>query len=169
MPYGKEDILAYLKSLNIAFELYEHPACFTVEESQVHCAHIPGVHVKNLFLKDQKTDALFLATVPDERVVDLKALPEKVGAKKFSFGKPDLLMDILGVAPGSVTPLGLYNDVNRKVQPVLDEWMMQQPVIACHPLINTATVTMKSADLLAFMKGMGYQPQLLKLDTALAA
>lgn len=169
MPYGKEDILAYLKSLNIAFELYEHPACFTVEESQQHCAHIPGVHVKNLFLKDQKTDALFLATVPDERVIDLKALPEKVGAKKFSFGKPDLLMDILGVAPGSVTPLGLYNDSGRKVQPVLDEWMMQQELLACHPLVNTATVTMKPSDLLAFMKGMGYQPVLLKLDTALAA
>ena len=162
MPYSQDQILAYLCEQNFAYTLYEHPAVFTVAEAQMHTAHIPGVHCKNLFLKCGKTEKLFLLTVPDERVVDLKTLPEKLGAKRFSFGKPELLMEKLGVTPGSVTPLALINDTQRQVQPVLDAWMMEQPLLNFHPLANTATVTMKAADLWALMTKLGYVPQKLK-------
>ncbi len=163
MPYTPSELLAELGRLAISYEHFEHPACFTVQESQLHCSHIPGVHVKNLFLKDQKTDALFLVTVPDERVIDLKTLPEKVGARKFSFGKPDLLLEVLGVLPGSVTPFGLINDAQKRVQPVLDRWMMEQPIMNCHPLVNTATIALKPEGLMRFMKSRNYQPILLDL------
>lgn len=162
MPFTQEQILAHLTATNLAYTLYEHPPVFTVEEAQQHCAHIPGVHCKNLFLKDKK-DKLWLVTVPDERVVDLKTLPEKMNSARLSFGKPDLLMDVLGVSPGSVTPLSLINDTQRRVTPVLDAWMMRQQNLNYHPLINTATVTMTPAALLSFMRGQGYDPLLLEL------
>jgi Ala-tRNA(Pro) deacylase len=162
-------MIAHLKASGFVFELFEHPAVFTVEEAQKHTGHIPGVHCKNLFLKCQKTEKLFLVTVPDERVVDLKALPEKIGAKKFSFGRPELLMEVLGVLPGSVTPLALINDAAKRVTPVLDAWMMQQELLNYHPLINTATVTMRPADMRAFMEALGYQPVLLDLEKATRA
>lgn len=163
MPLTQDQMLAYLKDSGLSYTLHEHPAVFTVDEALQHCAHIPGVHCKNLFLKDKK-EKLWLVTVPDERVVDLKALPEKIGAARFSFGKPDLLMEVLGVLPGSVTPLALVNDRQKRVTPVLDAWMLSQPLLNYHPLVNTATVTMTPADLLAFMHGLGYSPLQVHLD-----
>jgi Ala-tRNA(Pro) deacylase len=157
MPHSQASILAELDRLDISYKLYEHEAVFTAEEALKVCGHIPGVHCKNLFLKDKK-DALYLVTAPDEKRVDLKTLDEKIGSKRLSFGKPDLLMEYLGVLPGSVTPLCLINDTSRKVQPVLDEWMMQQELINVHPLINTATVTLAPKDLLKFMDVLGYVP-----------
>jgi Ala-tRNA(Pro) deacylase len=157
MPHSQASILAELDRLDISYKLYEHEAVFTAEEALKVCGHIPGVHCKNLFLKDKK-DALYLVTAPDEKRVDLKTLDEKIGSKRLSFGKPDLLMEYLGVLPGSVTPLCLINDTSRKVQPVLDEWMMQQELINVHPLMNTATVTLSPKDLLKFMDVLGYTP-----------
>ena len=153
----RDQLLAYLTQQGFDYQLYEHPAVFTVEESRQHTHQIPGVHCKNLFLKDKK-DRLWLATVPDERRVDLKTLPEKINAARVSFAKPEILLDVLGVLPGSVTPLALINDLQRQVTPILDAWMMRQPLLNFHPLINTATVTMKSVDLQHFMEMLGYQP-----------
>ena len=150
-------MLAELDRLEISYKLYEHEAVFTAEEALKVCGHIPGVHCKNLFLKDKK-DALFLVTVPDEKRVDLKTLDDKIGSKRLSFGKPELLIEVLGIAPGSVTPLALINDTQKRVQPVLDEWMMRQALINIHPLINTATVTISPQDLLKFMMATGHQP-----------
>ncbi len=160
--FNKDTLLVHLTALGLPYTLYEHPAVFTVEESQQHCAHIPGVHCKNLFLKDKK-DKLWLVTAPDERKIDLKILPEKIGSPenkcaRVSFGNPQLLMEVLGVLPGSVTPLSVINDTALRVTPVLDAWMMRQRSINFHPLINTATVTMQPADLLRFMQHSGHVP-----------
>jgi Ala-tRNA(Pro) deacylase len=167
MRYSKDDVLARLTQLGLAFQLYEHPAVFTVEESQQHCAHIPGVHCKNLFLKDKK-DKLWVVTAPDERKIDLKVLPDKIGktnvsCARLSFGNPDLLLEVLGVLPGSVTPLAVINDTAKRVTPVLDAWMMQQESLNFHPLINTATIAMRPKDLLAFMQRAGYAPLQVEL------
>lgn len=160
--FNKDSLLTHLTALGLPYTLYEHPAVFTVEESQQHCAHIPGVHCKNLFLKDKK-DKLWLVTAPDERKIDLKSLPDKIGAARISFGNPQLLMEVLGVLPGSVTPLSVINDTARRVTPVLDAWMMRQESINFHPLINTATVTMQPADLLRFMQATEHAPMQVEL------
>jgi Ala-tRNA(Pro) deacylase len=157
MPHTPETLFTFLKKIGVEYTLFEHPAVFTVEEAQKHCGHIPGTHCKNLFLKDKK-DALWLVTAPDEKAVDLKALPEKTGCKRVSFGNADLLMQHLGVVPGSVTPLSLINDNNRQVQPILDKWMMEQELINVHPLVNTATVTITPSGLMKFMEAMGHKP-----------
>src|SRR5438270_4128152 len=109
MPLGKEELLRFLGECALDYALYEHEAVFTAEEALTVCGHIPGVHCKNLFLKD-KADALWLVTLPDKKRADLKSLPEKIGGKRLSFGNAALLMEALGVTPGSVTPLALIND-----------------------------------------------------------
>jgi Ala-tRNA(Pro) deacylase len=162
MRYAKEDLIAYLQREGLSFTAHEHPAVFTVEEAQAHCGHIPGVHCKNLFLKDKK-EKLWLLTVPDERVVDLKTLPDKIGAARISFGKPELLMEVLGVLPGSVSPLAVINDNQRRVTPVLDAWMMQQDLLNYHPLVNTSTLTMTPDALRIFMRRQGYEPVMVTL------
>jgi Ala-tRNA(Pro) deacylase len=162
MPFGKEELLCFLEERGMDYTLHEHEPVFTAEEALKVCGHIPGLHCKNLFLKD-KRDALWLVTLPDEKRADLKSLPEKIGSKRLSFGNAALLMEALGVTPGSVTPLALINDEAARVRPVLDRWMMEHDLINLHPLVNTATVTLRTADLMRFFSALGRQPLLSDL------
>jgi Ala-tRNA(Pro) deacylase len=162
MPLGKEELLRFLAGRGIHYALHEHEPVFTAEQALRVCGHIPGVHCKNLFLKD-KAGALWLVTLPDEKRADLKNLPEKIGSKRLSFGNANLLMETLGVTPGSVTPLAVVNDEAQRVQLVLDPSMLQQEMINLHPLINTATITLRSADLLRFLDFLGRRPLLAAL------
>ena len=162
MPLGKEELLRFLQKLGLVYTIHEHAPVFTAEEALVVVGHLPGVHCKNLFLKD-KADALWLVTLPDEKRADLKRLPEKIGSKRLTFGNAALLMDALGVAPGSVTALALVNDEARRVQLVLDREMMNAELINLHPMVNTATITLQKADLLRFVEALGRKPLIAEL------
>lgn len=166
MPKSRADLFAYLDSLQIAHTTIEHPPVFTVEEAQQHTHHLPGGHTKNLFLED-KAGGLWLVTCLDEQPVKVNALARLLGAPRFSFGKPDRLMQILGVEPGSVTALALINDTERRVRPVLDTKLLAHELVNCHPLTNTATTTLKAADLVRFMTVQGYSPLEVDLDRTL--
>jgi len=166
MPKSRADLFAYLDSLQIAQTTIEHPPVFTVEEAQQHTHHLPGGHTKNLFLED-KAGGLWLVTCLDEQPVKVNALARLLGAPRFSFGKPDRLMQILGVEPGSVTALALINDTERRVRPVLDTKLLAHELVNCHPLTNTATTTLKAADLVRFMTVQGYSPLEVDLDRTL--
>ncbi|MGF1477661.1 MAG: prolyl-tRNA synthetase associated domain-containing protein [Geminicoccaceae bacterium] len=154
---SRDQLLARLDDMGVTWELHEHPAVYTVEEAQEHTSHLAGGHCKNLFLKDKK-GGLWLATVSEARRVDLNGLSRALGAPRFSFGKPDLLMEALGVEPGSVTPLALVNDQGRRVRPVWDQSLLAHDRIACHPLVNTATLLIASTDLMRFVTALGHEP-----------
>ena len=163
MPKTQHDLLSFLDSLGISVKTVSHPPLYTVADSQALRGEISGGHTKNLFVKDKK-DNYFLLTVGEESVVDLKTIHHVIGAaSKVSFGKPEALMDLLGVAPGAVTAFGPINDVDCKVRVFLDADLMTHDAVNCHPLVNTATTSIKSADLIIFLKATGHEPQILKL------
>ncbi|MEO1089298.1 MAG: prolyl-tRNA synthetase associated domain-containing protein [Pseudomonadota bacterium] len=166
MLHDRRRLLDRLDEWSIPFEMHEHPAVFTVDEARVHTAHIPGGHCKNLFLKD-KRDGLWLVTVLDRRRVDLNGLAKRLGAGRFSFGKPPLLADVLGVTPGAVTPLAVINDDRHRVRLIVDHGLLAFDRVNCHPLENTATVVLNSADLLRFFRGTGHEPQVVDFDDGL--
>ena len=112
------------------------PRSITVEEARALRGEIAGGHCKNLFLKDDKGQIWLIVCLEDAQV-DLKAAPARIGSRRLSFGKPDLLMEVLGVEPGSVTPFGLINDTGRRVNVVLDAAMMAHEQLNYHPLQNT--------------------------------
>ena len=168
MPMTRPELEAFLDSLGIDHATVEHPPVFTVEEAQVHTHHLPGGHAKNLFLQD-KRGGFWLVTCLDQQPVKVNALARLLKAPRFSFGKADRLMQVLGVPPGSVTPLALVNDRDRQVRPVLDTKLMAHELVNCHPLANTATTTLKAMDLLRFMEALGYSPTLVDLDATLDA
>jgi Ala-tRNA(Pro) deacylase len=164
----KDEILARLAELGIEARTALHPPVFTVEEAQAHTHHLPGGHCKNLFLKDKK-DRLWLVTCLDGQQVDLNRLSRLLGAARFSFGRAELLREVLGVEPGSVTPLAIVNDAGRRVTHVLDTKLLAHDLVNCHPLENDATTTLESADLLRFVRATGHEPVLLDLDRTLEA
>ena len=163
----REHLMGLLAELGIVVHTLEHPPVHTVEEAQNHTSHLPGGHCKNLFLKDKK-DGLYLVVCLDEQSVRINALAKRLGAGRLSFGNAELLRATLGVTPGSVTPLALINDTERKIQPILDEKMLKHERLNYHPLTNEATVTMLSADLARLLAHWGYRPIVLDLDDLLA-
>jgi Ala-tRNA(Pro) deacylase len=163
MAYDREGLLARLNELAIESETIDHPPVFTVEEAQAHTAHLPGGHCKSLFLKDKK-GGLWLLVCLDRRRVDMNRLAKAVGCPRLSFGKPDLLLEVLGVTPGSVTPFALINDQEGRVQPLLDKALLDFELLNYHPLTNEATTTIKARDLPRFIESTGHDWRMIDLD-----
>lgn len=161
--WTRERLLAHLDELGIPHTTLDHRAVFTVEEAQAYTRHLPGGHCKSLFFKDKK-DGLWLLVCLDHRRLDINGLAKAIGSPRLSFGKPELLLEVLGVAPGSVTPFALINDVEHRVRVLLDQAMLGHEQLNYHPLTNEATTTIASADLLRFIEATGHDHQALDLD-----
>lgn len=165
MPATKQDLMAKLDTLNIAVTVTEHPPLFTVEDSKALRGQIQGAHTKNLFMKDKK-GALFLLVLGEDASLNLKALPKILNSARLSFGKPDLLMDKLGVTPGSVTAFAIINDPKYEVRIIYDKTLMANNIINCHPLTNEATVSIEADDLIKFTRACGHEPTIMALAGA---
>ncbi len=161
-PATREQLFAFLAGLGIETKTVEHEAVFTVDQSTALHREITGGHTKNLFLKDAK-DQIWLLIAEAHTPVDLKAIYKGLGAARFSFGKPELLMEVLGVTPGSVTALSLINDRTGRVSVVVDEELMKYDSVNCHPLVNTATTNLRRDDLLTFIRATGHEPRIARL------
>ena len=156
-------LLAALRDAGIAFTVHEHAAVATVGESESVTGHIPGYHTKNLFLKD-KSGRYWLVTMPGDQRADLKFIAAQLGAGRFSFGKADAMVDLLGVTPGSVTPLAAFNDEAGQVTVVLDAAFDREGTINVHPLRNTATLSLRTGDLIAMLERWGRGPRIIGLQ-----
>ena len=156
----REDLIAFLDAHAIAHVTTEHEAVFRVDQGEEMKAAIPGAHTKNLFLKDHR-GALWLISAEQGTVIDLKRLPAVIGSGRLSFGSPELLAQTLGVTAGSVTALALVNDPDHQVTFVLDRVLKAATQINFHPLTNTATTTLNSDGLAAFLAAIGVSPMVV--------
>ncbi len=164
MPATPDQLFAYLDSLGIKHATVKHPPLFTVEQSRALRGQIPGGHTKNLFLRDKKS-ALYLVVAEEDAEIDLKGLHRLLGATgRFSFGSADLMREVLGVEPGSVTPFGTMNDTEGRVTVVLDSAMMEHKTLNFHPLLNTMTTAIGSEDLLKFLESTGHLPRIERVS-----
>ena len=159
-PASPADLYAFLDAHGIAHRTLEHPAVFRVDEGHDIKAALPGGHTKNLFLKDAK-DQVWLICALGETRIDLKRLPAVIGAARLSFGSPDLMAEVLGVTPGSVTLFALINDAERRVKLVLDAALLGAEPVNFHPLANTATTAISQDGLRAFLKALDITAQVV--------
>jgi Ala-tRNA(Pro) deacylase len=164
MAMSRDELLDYLSGLGIETKTHDHPALFTVSQSESLRGEIPGGHTKNLFLKDKK-GKYFLLTVGEHAVIDLKTIHTRIGASgRVSFGNAEKLGELLGVIPGAVTIFGLVNDRDGHVTAFLDADLMEHDEINAHPLTNEATTTIARADLVRFIEATGHTATILKLS-----
>ena len=164
MAAAEAELFARLDQLGITSQTFHHPPAFTVEEAKLLRGRLPGAHCKSLFLKD-RSGQLWLVVCLEDRRVDLKLLEKRIGAGRLSFGKPELLLEVLGVTPGSVTPFGLINDTGHRVKVVLDRQMLAETPLNYYPLKNDRTTQLAPADLLRFIESCGHAPELVDFDT----
>jgi Ala-tRNA(Pro) deacylase len=163
MPAGRAALLAFLAEHGISTSTVDHPPLFTVEQSQALRGEIPGGHTKNLFLKDKK-DQVFLVVAEEDAAIDMKTLHKRIDSARLSFGKPELLGELLGVVPGSVTPFAVINDLAARVCVILDAALLRHDRLNFHPLENTATTTIGREDFLAFLRHSGHEPRILAVS-----
>jgi Ala-tRNA(Pro) deacylase len=156
------EILAALDGLGMVWTLVEHEPVFTVAESSALHDQIPGTHTKNLFLKDAGGQ-FWLVTVPHDIRVDLKALPAAIGGKKVSFGKAEDMERLLGISPGSVTPLAAINDASGLVRVVIDATLAEADLVQVHPLRNSATLGLSGADLVRALTAWNHPPLIARI------
>lgn len=163
MPHlTPEGLFARLDALGIAHRTYTHPPVFTVEEAKSLRGALPGGHCKSLFLKDKK-GGLWLVVTLEECRVDLKSLAGLLGAPRFSFGAAELLFEVLGARPGSVTPFAAINDGARRVSIVLQRAMLAHDPLNYHPLENDRTTALSPGDLVRFLEACGHTPRIVDI------
>lgn len=162
LPTTPDALLARFAELGIAAAVHTHPPLRTVEDSKALRGDLPGGHCKNLFLKDRK-GRLWLVVALEDTAIEVNRLDAKIGAARLSFGKPDLMFQVLGVRPGAVTPFAAINDTDHQVTVVLERAMLDHATLNYHPLVNTQTVAIASADLLRFLKSTGHEPVIVDL------
>ncbi|HEY4132302.1 MAG TPA: prolyl-tRNA synthetase associated domain-containing protein [Gemmatimonadaceae bacterium] len=157
------DLAALLDDLKIAYERFDHAPVFTCDEAHAALPDNAAVQTKNIFLRDKRGRRHILLVTNCEKSVDIKAFAEKADADRLSFGSPERLMKYLGVTPGSVTVLGLMNDVDRGVELFVDKDVWETPAWRCHPLTNSATLVISRPDLERFFAHTGHRPMIVTL------
>lgn len=165
MPLDQSGLLNLLAELAIEQTTITHPPLHSVEDAQAWRGSTEGGHCKNLFLKDKK-GALWLIVTLESRQIRLNKLSRALGSARLSFAKPELLIETLGVRPGSVTPFALANDPEQKCRVVLDAPMLDFQQLNYHPLTNEATTTISREDLLKFIRHCGHEPLIIDLEAA---
>jgi Ala-tRNA(Pro) deacylase len=163
MPLNPDQLLERLEALGITTETIHHPPLFTVADAQALRGQIAGAQTKNLFVRDKKGN-FFLITADEDAEIDLKSLHREIGASgRLSFGRPEQLMELLGVVPGSVTLFGAVNDTEGRVRVIIDGALMEHEIFNAHPLTNEATTSIKRDDMMRFLEATGHIPSILKV------
>jgi Ala-tRNA(Pro) deacylase len=155
------DIYQFLADHDIEYERHDHPPVFTCEEAERLVPDMPAAKTKNLFLRDRKGRRHFLVVVGYEKAVSLKALTSLLGVSKLGFASPARLKRYLGVDPGSVSILGLVNDVDQAVEVIVDEGLWSADAFRCHPLVNTSTLAISRDDIQRFLEITGHPVRIL--------
>ena len=161
--YDRARLLAWMADNDVAQTTHDHPAVFRVEEGLDLKADLPGLHTKNLFLKDKK-GRLWLISAAQDTVIDLKRAHRAMGSDRLSFGNETLMWETLGVRPGSVTALGLINDRDRRVTFVLDQRLWDADIVNFHPLTNTATTALDQAAFRRVLTLLDRKPLVVDFD-----
>lgn len=150
-----KDIYLILKDLDIEFEKYEHPAVYTVEEAEKYDRGVDAAHSKNLFLRNKKGNKHYLVILEGSKRVDLKELAKLLNEGDLSFASPERMLKYLELTPGSVSPFGLINDINKEVHVVVDNDLLKSKKQGSHPNVNTATLVISTDDFKKFLEYTG--------------
>lgn len=149
---SKEEVYLKLKELNIEYLKIDHIPIYTIDEANGLDIENKEYIAKNLFLRDDKKRNYYLLVVKSNKKIDLNDLKNKINSRRLSFASSEDLEKYLKLKKGSVTPLGVLNDVERKVKIIIDEDILKEEIVGVHPNDNDATVFMKTKDLIRIIE-----------------
>lgn len=153
-----------LDQMGIRYQVVEHPVARTTAEADHYIEGIAGVRTKTMFLTNKKKNAFYLLIMDDQQRLDFHQFQELTGAKRPKMASDELLFEKLGLQPGIVSIFGLLNNIDHDVQVYFDQAIIDEARMSFHPNSNTSTIFVATADLLKFIRHLGYDYQVLALD-----
>lgn len=150
----EELILKTLDDLKIKYERITHPPVMTVAAAK-EIVNVDGDGCKNLFMYDSRSGKYYLIVMLEDKKAHTNTIRKQVKANNLTFGSEESLEELLGVKPGSVSPLGIVNDHNKEVTVLIDEDLPKCYKVCFHPNINTVTLVIDYRDFERFLDWSG--------------
>lgn len=159
------DVYRLLKSLEIPFQRMDHEPMATIEACR-GVDEILGIHMcKNLFLCNSQKTVFYLLLMPGEKKFKTKELSKQIGSARLSFAPEEFMEEYLHISPGAVSVMGLMNDKENHVNLLVDEDVLKEEFLGCHPCVNTASLRLRTKDVLSkFLPFVGHTYQTVHLD-----
>mgnify|MGYP000869738786 FL=1 len=154
----------FLDSLGVSYQRIDHEAAMTIDACQEIDVVLNAAICKNLFLCNRQETQFYLLMLPGEKKFKTKEVSAQIGSARLSFAKDIYMEEFLDITPGSVSVLGLMNDKENRVQLLMDEDLLKEPYIGCHPCINTSSLRLRTEDLInKILPAMKHTPVFVKL------
>ncbi len=138
----------FLDNLGIVYETFTHETAFSMEECAVIEQRIGVPICKNLFLCNRQQTQFYLLMLPGDKIFKTKYLSKELGCARLSFVGEEYMMELLGIRPGAVSPMGLINNIQKNVLLVIDRDLLNTAYFGCHPCVNTSTIKLRYTDLI---------------------
>ena len=137
-----------LDQLEIPYRRIDHEAANTMEACR-EVDEVLGVTIcRNIFLCNRQQTDFYLLLIEDGKVFKTKYLSAQLGTSRLSFAPPEFMEEFLDIKPGAVSVLGLMNDMDCRVNLVLDKSIYESDETGCHPSVSTASLRIKTRDIL---------------------
>ena len=156
----------FLDKLGIQYQRIDHEAAMTMEacEEIDHALGDNTTICKNLFLCNRQETDFYLLLMPGDKPFKTKDLSAQIHSARLSFAKPEYMEKYLDITPGSVSVLGLMNDIEGKVRLLIDEDVLTERYFGCHPCINTSSLKFTTEDLIGkVIPALKHAPKMVKL------
>ena len=154
----------FLDSLGVSYQRIDHEAAMTIDACQEIDVVLNAAICKNLFLCNRQETQFYLLMLPGEKKFKTKEVSAQIGSARLSFAKDIYMEEFLDITPGSVSVLGLMNDKENRVQLLMDEDLLKEPYIGCHPCINSSSLRLRTEDLMnKILPAMKHTPVFVKL------
>lgn len=173
-----DSTLSFLEEHSIDYELYVHPPLPTIEEVLKYWRNLDSTHCKNLFFRNHKGNRHYLVVLECHKDLDIHGLEHRLHQGKLSFASPERMNRCLGLSPGSVSPLGLVNDIvpenpdpgelypnGHRVKLFLDRDLQAAPRLSFHPCDNTASVIIGNDGFMRFLDIWGGEYEWIDIGT----
>jgi len=153
-----------LDRLGVPYFRTDHEPATTMEVCRVIDGVLDVLICKNLFLCNRQQTGFYLLMMPGDKPFKTKDLSAQLGVARLSFANERFMAEFLGLAPGSVSVMGLQNDTDNRVQLVIDEDVLKGEYIGCHPCRNTSSLKLKTEDLLyKVLPAVHHRPVVVRL------
>ncbi len=154
-----------LDRLGVEYQRIDHEAAMTMEACAAIDEVLDATICKNLLLCNRQCTAFYLLLLPGEKPFKTSVASKIIGSSRLSFASPEYMERFLDITPGSLSILGLMNDREHQVQLLIDEDVLKGEYIGCHPCINTASLRLKTKDLVEkLIPAMDHEMRVIHLD-----
>lgn len=157
----------YLDALGISYLRTDHEPVDTMEECFKIDRVLGALICKNLFLCNRQGTDFYLLMMPGDKPFKTKELSAQIGSARLSFASPEKMLEYLDILPGAVSVMGLMNDREKQVRLLVDEDVLKEEFVGCHPCVSTSSLRLKTADVFGtFLKATGHGCQTVRLTGA---